>query len=65
MFFKYTQLFVYGVITPGIVCFGIYLTFTQGFKRALKEAISETIDLSIKKHIRESFDSIKFFSKKN
>lgn len=63
MFYKYVQIFVYGVITPSIVCWGIYKTFTEGLKQALKEAIKEAIDTSIQTHIKESFESIKLFKK--
>jgi high-affinity Fe2+/Pb2+ permease len=57
-YYKYIQIFVYGVITPSIICVGIYYTFTNAFKEslksALKDALQETIDNSIKKHIKET-----------
>ena len=47
--FKYIQLFVYGIITPSIIGYSIYYTFSESLKSALKDAI----DKSIKQNIKE------------
>lgn len=57
------KILVYGVITPSIISFGIYYTFTIGIKHSIKnivkEAINESIDLSFGKlNFKEIFKKI-------
>jgi len=56
--FKYIQLFVYGIITPSIIGYSIYYTFSESLKIALKDAI----DKSIKQNIKETLTIFTPFS---
>ena len=53
------KIFVYGIISPSIITFGIYYTFTIGIKYSIKniikEAITESFDISLTKNMKEIF----------
>ena len=43
------KIFIYGIIAPSIISFGIYYTFSIAIKQAVKEALKETILETLKK----------------
>jgi hypothetical protein len=45
-FINYVKIFVYGIVTPSIITFGIYYTFKIAVKDALKEALLESMEKS-------------------
>ena len=47
----YLKIFVYGIITPSIISFAFYYTFSTAIKIAIKEALIETFDKSLKKNL--------------
>jgi len=64
---SYLKILVYGIITPSIISFGIYYTFSSAIKIALKEALTETFDKSLGKKIKEVVEKsfINNFKKNN
>lgn len=50
-----TKIFVYGIISPSIITFGLYYTLTFGIKYSIKniikDAISESFDILFLKKI--------------
>jgi hypothetical protein len=60
-FLEYFKVFIYGVVTPAILSYGFYYTFSEAVKTSVKEALIETLNISIKTHIKNRFDK-KLFS---
>ncbi len=60
---SWCKLFVYGIITPSIITFGIYYTFTiaakEYIKYAIKEVLAESIDKAISKNLKDVILNIK------
>ncbi len=53
------KIFVYGIVSPIIISIGIYYTLNVGLKNSLKEVgkevLTDILENSIKKCIKESF----------
>lgn len=62
-FISWCKIIVYGIVTPSIITFGIYYTFTiaakEYIKYAIKEVLVESIDKSISKNFKELVSNIK------
>ena len=54
-YLEYFKVFIYGVVTPAILSYGFYYTFSEAVKTSVKEALIETFDISIKTHIKDVF----------
>jgi len=65
--FEYFKLFIYGIITPSILSFAFYYTFSKAVKDGIKDGIKEALILNIfdifDKKMNNIFNIIHFIDK--